>query len=119
MIVFRCRNDVTQRLFEEFKKDSEKPDLVVINSTLWDIRLQKKKTRICFYEILFVFFFNSRYGENGERDFKINLPLCFDDLRAAVSPTTIILWLTALPISAEPSAVVFDERCIDLELFIK
>ncbi|CAF1087045.1 unnamed protein product [Rotaria sp. Silwood1] len=85
----RCRNDVTQRIFEEFKKDSEKPDLVVINSTLWDI---------------------SRYGENGEKDFKINLPLCFDDLRTATTPTTIILWLTALPISAEPSAIVFDEK---------
>jgi len=85
----RCRNDMTFRIFEELKKDSEKPDLVVINSTLWDI---------------------SRYGENGERDFKVNLPLCFDDLRAATSPTTIILWLTALPISAEPSAAVFDEK---------
>ncbi|CAF3582870.1 unnamed protein product, partial [Rotaria sp. Silwood2] len=85
----RCRNEITSRIFEEFKKDPEKPDLVVINSTLWDI---------------------SRYGENGEKDFKINLPICFDELRAATSPTTIILWLTALPISAEPNAVVFDEK---------
>jgi hypothetical protein len=81
---------VTLQLFEEFTKDPEKPDLVVINSTLWDI---------------------SRYGADGERDFKTNLPLCFDDLRAAISPTTIILWLTALPISAEPNAAVFDEKC--------
>jgi hypothetical protein len=56
---------------------------------------------------------SSRYGENGERDFKTYLPLCFDDLRAATSPTTIILWLTALPISAEPSAAVFDEKCLE------
>jgi hypothetical protein len=81
---------MTYQLFEEFEKDPEKPDLVVINSTLWDI---------------------SRYGADGERDFKRNLPLCFDDLRAATSPTTIILWLTALPISAEPNAAVFDEKC--------
>ncbi|CAF0772110.1 unnamed protein product [Rotaria sordida] len=85
----RCQNDVTSRIFEEFKTDSEKADLVVINSTLWD---------------------TSRYGENGEKDFKRNLPLCFDNLRAATSPTTIILWLTALPISAEPNAAVFDEK---------
>ncbi|CAF3314237.1 unnamed protein product [Rotaria socialis] len=85
----RCQNEVTLRLFEDFKKDTEKPDLVVINSTLWDI---------------------SRYGGNGEKDFKTYLPLCFDDLRAATSPTTIILWLTALPISAEPNAAVFDEK---------
>jgi hypothetical protein len=62
---------------------------------------------------------NSRYGANGEADFKINLPLFFDDLRAATSPTTIILWLTALPISAEPNAAVFDEKCIHLNVFIK
>ncbi|CAF0730461.1 unnamed protein product [Adineta steineri] len=85
----RCRNDVTARVFEEFRKDPEKPDLVIINSTLWDI---------------------SRYGQNGETDFKTNLPQCFDELRAATSPTTIILWLTALPISAEPNAIVFDEQ---------
>lgn len=59
----------------------------------------------------------SRYGENGEKEFKKNLPRCFDELRASTSPTTIILWLTALPISAEPSAAVFDEKClIDLNL---
>jgi hypothetical protein len=68
--------------------------------------------KIYFYKI--EIFLHSRYGENGERDFKTNLPLCFDDLRAATSPTTIILWLTALPISAEPSAVVFDEKCINI-----
>jgi hypothetical protein len=62
------------------------------------------KSKICL---------TSRYGEDGERDFKTNLPLCFDDLRAATSPTTIILWLTALPISAEPNAAVFDEKCIN------
>ncbi len=67
-------------------------------------------------EFLTTFFFKfiSRYGENGERDFKENLPLCFDDLRASTSPTTIILWLTALPISAEPNAAVFDEKCRDV-----
>ncbi|UJR29051.1 hypothetical protein I4U23_010266 [Adineta vaga] len=85
----RCLNDVVTRTFDEFQRDTEKPDLVVINSTLWDI---------------------SRYGANGEADFKRNLPICFDELRAATSPTTIILWLTALPISAEPSAAVFDEK---------
>ena len=57
------------------------------------------------------FYLCSRYGENGERDFKINLPMCFDDLRAVTSPTTVLLWLTALPISAEPNAAVFDEKC--------
>ena len=63
----------------------------------------------------------SRYGENGEKEFKKNLPRCFDELRASTSPTTVILWLTALPISAEPSAAVFDEKCLidlDLESFI-
>ena len=63
--------------------------------------------------------FVSRYGENGERDFKVNLPLCFDDLRAATSPTTIILWLTALPISAEPSAAVFDEKCRRFDIYLR
>ncbi|CAF0959080.1 unnamed protein product [Adineta ricciae] len=85
----RCQNDVVTRTFEEFRRDTEKPDLVVINSTLWDI---------------------SRYGTNGEADFKKNVPICLDELRAATSPTTILLWLTALPISAEPSAAVFDEK---------
>ena len=62
----------------------------------------------------------SRYGENGEKDFKLNLPLYFDDLRAATSSTTIILWFTALPISAEPNAAVFDDKCIIFFLiFIK
>lgn len=81
--------------------------LIVLYGILGNFIFTKKKDNTF---LLFIFFL-SRYGENGERDFKINLPLCFDDLRAATTPTTIILWLTALPISAEPSAAVFDEKC--------
>lgn len=63
------------------------------------------------WDALFLLIVTSRYGGNGEKEFKKNLPRCLDELRASTTPTTIILWLTALPISAEPNAAVFDEKC--------
>jgi hypothetical protein len=93
-------------------KKIQKNQILLLLIALYGILGNRKTKKIYLYKI--EMFLHSRYGENGERDFKKNLPLCFDDLRAATSPTTIILWLTALPISAEPNAAVFDEKCINL-----
>lgn len=65
------------------------PDVILVNSTLWDL---------------------SRWGPNGDVEFKKNLIRLLDLLKKHMPPSTMIVWLTALHPSSQVSVCAHDLR---------
>ncbi|XP_061184626.1 PC-esterase domain-containing protein 1A-like [Saccostrea echinata] len=75
--VTRCYNTYMESILSDISKDP-KPDIIIMNSCLWDI---------------------SRYGKNGVEEYKVNLVRLFDRLKEVVSPDCLVIWNATLPIS--------------------
>lgn len=71
----------------EDTKDEDRPDVLIINSTLWDL---------------------TRWGSTSDsiQNYKINIVKTFRLLRTKF-PTTRIIWKTALPVSPSATGTVF------------
>ncbi|XP_062578307.1 PC-esterase domain-containing protein 1A-like isoform X1 [Saccostrea cucullata] len=75
--VTRCYNTYVESILSDISKDP-KPDIIIMNSCLWDI---------------------SRYGKNGVEEYKVNLVRLFDRFKEIVSPDCLVIWNATLPIS--------------------
>ncbi|XP_076317564.1 PC-esterase domain-containing protein 1A-like isoform X2 [Tachypleus tridentatus] len=65
-----------ETLVEKFKE--EQPDIIVVNSCLWDI---------------------SRWGPNGVEEYRKNLNMLMAKLQDTVSEDCLVIWSTTLPLS--------------------
>ncbi|KAF0306820.1 PC-esterase domain-containing protein 1A [Amphibalanus amphitrite] len=59
----------------------EPPDLIVVNSCVWDI---------------------SRWGPRGVDDFKVNLRKFLEHVQSTMRADTMLMWTTTMPVSSEP-----------------
>ncbi|XP_033757452.1 PC-esterase domain-containing protein 1B-like [Pecten maximus] len=75
--VTRCFNNYVNSIFTELKEEP-RPDIVIINSCLWDI---------------------TRYGDNYVSDYKSNLEKLCLRMRNCLTEKCLSLWNTTLPVS--------------------
>nr|XP_022328234.1 PC-esterase domain-containing protein 1A-like [Crassostrea virginica] len=75
--VTRCYNTYVESILSDLCQDP-KPDIIIMNSCLWDI---------------------SRYGKNGVDEYKQNLVHLFDRFKQSLSPDCLVIWNATLPIS--------------------
>lgn len=73
----RVYNEYVQAVLKELQSDSYTPDIVIINSCLWDV---------------------SRYGQNYIRSYQENLENMFTHLREVVPESCLVLWNTTMPV---------------------
>ncbi|XP_059173121.1 PC-esterase domain-containing protein 1B-like [Physella acuta] len=79
--VTRCYNSYVETLLKDLAKDKlGQPDIIILNSCLWDI---------------------SRYGPDSFMDYKENLVKLFELFSDYFSKQCLIIWNTALPISSK------------------
>lgn len=78
--VTRCYSDYLKSICDDVRNDSEKPDLVIMNSGCWDL---------------------TRYGLNSIYEYKKNLPLGIYELIKVLPCNTLFLWTTTLPLSKD------------------
>ncbi|XP_062371841.1 PC-esterase domain-containing protein 1A-like isoform X2 [Sardina pilchardus] len=74
--VTRIYSKYMQSILEEFEK-GPKPDLVIMNSCVWDV---------------------SRYGRQWEPDYMQNLTLLFGKMRAILPEEALIIWNLTMPL---------------------
>ncbi|KAG5260758.1 hypothetical protein AALO_G00296160 [Alosa alosa] len=74
--VTRVYSEYVQRILEEFEK-GPKPDLVIMNSCVWDV---------------------SRYGRQWEPDYMENLTRFFRKLRTILPEEALIIWNLTMPL---------------------
>ncbi|KAL2078860.1 hypothetical protein ACEWY4_024604 [Coilia grayii] len=74
--ITRIFSDYVQTIFEEFE-DGLKPDLVIVNSCVWDV---------------------SRYGRLWEADYLENLTTFFRKLRSILPEDALIIWNMTMPL---------------------
>ncbi|CAF0741881.1 unnamed protein product [Rotaria sp. Silwood1] len=65
------------------------PDVILLNSAIWDI---------------------TKYEKNSEKDYAQLLEECFRSIRSIIPPHTIIIWLTATPFSKDARGVLDETR---------
>lgn len=65
---------------EDIKNESEKPELVIMNSGCWDL---------------------TRYGPNGIHEYKKNLPVGIFSLMRVLPSYTLFLWMSTMPVSKD------------------
>ncbi|UYV75576.1 hypothetical protein LAZ67_13000652 [Cordylochernes scorpioides] len=75
--ITKVLGDYIFSLLEGFRKDP--PDIIIVNSCIWDI---------------------TRWGPLSIDRYKANLPKFFSACREILSPNTLLIWLTAPPISS-------------------
>ncbi|XP_038071046.1 PC-esterase domain-containing protein 1A-like [Patiria miniata] len=75
--VTRVYNKYVESIFVDLEKDPQ-PDVVLMNSCLWDI---------------------SRYGPNGMKTYKTNLEKTFYRMGKTLDPECLFIWNTALPVA--------------------
>ncbi|XP_022080751.1 PC-esterase domain-containing protein 1A-like [Acanthaster planci] len=75
--VTRAYNKYVETIFIDLAKEP-KPDVVLMNSCLWDI---------------------SRYGPNSMKAYKTNLEKTFYRMQKTLEPDCLFLWNTALPVA--------------------
>ncbi|XP_034301746.2 PC-esterase domain-containing protein 1A [Magallana gigas] len=75
--VTRCFNTYVESILSDLSRDP-KPDIILMNSCLWDI---------------------SRYGKNGVEEYKTNMVRLFDRFKETLSPDCLVIWNATLPIS--------------------
>lgn len=74
----RIYSEYVESILQRMVKDP--PDVVIAGSCLWDI---------------------TRWGPDGVEDYKKNVPRFFSGLQQRLPPTTLVMWLTAAPLSQE------------------
>ncbi|XP_037615389.1 PC-esterase domain-containing protein 1A-like isoform X4 [Sebastes umbrosus] len=74
--VTRVFSSYVQRILEDFRKGL-KPDVIIINSCVWDI---------------------SRYNSSWHDTYKENLHKFFDDLKGIVPEETLVIWNLTMPL---------------------
>ncbi|KAK3597756.1 hypothetical protein CHS0354_006115 [Potamilus streckersoni] len=75
--VTRCYNTYVESILSDLSKEPE-PDVIIINSCLWDI---------------------SRYGANSIDDYKKNLDKLFTRFNEVLPKHCLVIWNTTMPIS--------------------
>ncbi|XP_064615706.1 uncharacterized protein LOC135479733 [Liolophura sinensis] len=83
--ITRCYNNYVESVFKELQNEP-KPDLILLNSGLWDL---------------------TRYGANPVPAFKKNLNTAFTRLTEVVPNDCLLLWITCMPISQTAKGGVF------------
>ncbi|XP_039738142.1 PC-esterase domain-containing protein 1B isoform X2 [Pteropus medius] len=73
----RVYNEYVQGVLEELQADKHTPDVVIINSCLWDI---------------------SRYGQDSVRSYRENLENLFRHLGQVLPESCLLVWNTAMPV---------------------
>ncbi|KAJ9590219.1 hypothetical protein L9F63_016669 [Diploptera punctata] len=77
--ITRCYTNVIENMMKDVKeKKITAPDVIVINSLLWDI---------------------TRWGPNGVTEYKDNLMKLMKLFKASLPSKTLVIWTTSLPIS--------------------
>ncbi|XP_056005395.1 uncharacterized protein LOC130050192 [Ostrea edulis] len=77
--VTRCYSTYVESILSDLSGELQ-PDVVIMNSCLWDI---------------------SRYGSNGVDEYKENLTTLFDRFKQCLSEDTLVIWNTTLPIAKD------------------
>nr|XP_034330368.1 GATA zinc finger domain-containing protein 14 [Crassostrea gigas]XP_034330369.1 GATA zinc finger domain-containing protein 14 [Crassostrea gigas]XP_034330370.1 GATA zinc finger domain-containing protein 14 [Crassostrea gigas]XP_034330371.1 GATA zinc finger domain-containing protein 14 [Crassostrea gigas]XP_034330372.1 GATA zinc finger domain-containing protein 14 [Crassostrea gigas] len=77
--VTRCYSTYMESILSDLSKDPQ-PDVVIMNSCLWDI---------------------SRYGPSGVDEYKENLNTLFDRFKQCLPEDTLVIWNTTLPIAKD------------------
>lgn len=78
--ITRCYSEYMKSICEDIKNESEKPDLVIMNSGCWDL---------------------TRYGVNSIYEYKKNLPEGIYSLIKVLPCYTLFIWTTTLPLSKD------------------
>lgn len=78
--ITRCYSDYLQSICSDIAKASVKPDIVIMNSGVWDL---------------------TRYGENSALDYKINLPKGLHAMISVLPNSCLFIWTTTLPLSKD------------------
>ena len=78
--ITRCYSDYLLSVAKQIHADPEKPDVVIMNSGVWDL---------------------TRYGSNSIPDYKHNLPLGIEALIKVLPSQTLFIWCTTLPLSKD------------------
>lgn len=78
--ITRCYSDYLISICEDIKNETEKPDVVIMNSGCWDL---------------------TRYGPNGIHEYKRNLPAGIFSLMRVLPNYTVFLWTSTLPVSKD------------------
>lgn len=74
----KCYTPQICHMFKKFKEVKEFPDIIIMNSCLWDI---------------------SRWGPNGVAEYKDNLVKLMKLLKSCLPPETLFIWTTVPPVS--------------------
>jgi hypothetical protein len=78
--VTRCYSDYLISICDDIKSETEKPDLVIMNSGCWDL---------------------TRYGPNGLHEYKRNLPVGIFSLIKVLPSYSTFLWTSTMPVSKD------------------
>jgi hypothetical protein len=78
--ITRCYSDYLLSICNDFQKDVEKPDVVIMNSGVWDL---------------------TRYGPNSIPEYKQNLPEGIYSLIKVLPSYSLFIWVTTLPLSKD------------------
>ncbi|CAF3092491.1 unnamed protein product [Rotaria socialis] len=86
----RCFSSQMRNELREIEENkSIVPDVILLNSAIWDI---------------------TKYEKNSERDYAQLLEECFRSIRSIIPPQTIVIWLTATPFSKNACGVLDETR---------
>jgi len=83
--ITRVFNDHVQGILKSLTHADRKPDILIVNSALWDM---------------------TRYGSTAIREYKKNVCRLFKAISASVPESTLVISATAPPISSSPSGGV-------------
>ncbi|KAK6177975.1 hypothetical protein SNE40_012827 [Patella caerulea] len=86
--ITRCYNKYVESIFNKLKQDTQQPDVVIINSCLWDI---------------------TRYGLGTEslEAYRKNLHLLCKKLKEVLPSDTLVIWNSTMPVDKEARGGVF------------
>ncbi|CAF0961671.1 unnamed protein product [Adineta steineri] len=94
----RCfSGQMRNELREIAENKSIVPDIILLNSAVWDI---------------------TKYEKNSEKEYAQLLEECFRSIRSIIPPQTIVIWLTATPFSRDARGVL-DETRSDKKNFLR
>ncbi|ELT87625.1 hypothetical protein CAPTEDRAFT_53584, partial [Capitella teleta] len=86
--VTRCYSDYMETVLQDLSQEPQ-PDLVIMNSCLWDI---------------------TRYGPRSMEDYQVNLQLLFKRVREVLPKETLFVWHTAMPLAEKIRGGFFIEQ---------
>jgi hypothetical protein len=81
----KCYNTYVESVISKFESAEQKPDVIIVNSCLWDI---------------------TRYGDRPVPEYKENLQILFKKLKSSL-PECLVIWNTNPAISHNPKGGVF------------